>query len=97
VTHNNPTRNAGNHHYRDQEKSITKRHVVSGWKNELRLSHRGNRWKPPNVRVDRAARFHPTFAAPFKLPLTLPPLRSNALFEGDDVEGACSIDNMKDD
>jgi hypothetical protein len=33
----------------------------------------------PNGGVDRAARFHATFAAPFKLQNTVPPLRSNDL------------------
>ena len=32
-----------------------------------------------NVRVDRAARFHSTFAAPDLMRNTLPPLRSNEL------------------
>ncbi len=35
-----------------------------------------------NVRVDRAARFHSTFAAPRLMRNTLPPLRSNELLGG---------------
>src|SRR5574341_768499 len=35
--------------------------------------------KQPNVTVDRAARFHATFAAPRLMRNTLPPLRSNEL------------------
>ena len=38
--------------------------------------------QPPNVRVDRAARFHATFAAPSLMRDTLPPRRSNELFGG---------------
>jgi hypothetical protein len=37
------------------------------------------RAKQPNVRVDRAARIHATFAAPSLMRNTLPPLRSNEL------------------
>ena len=34
-----------------------------------------------DVRVDRAARFHPTFAVPFMLTNTLPPLRATSCFD----------------
>jgi hypothetical protein len=38
-----------------------------------------NQVRQPNVRVDRAARFHSTFAGPSLMRNTLPPLRSNEL------------------
>jgi hypothetical protein len=55
----------------------------------------GENWKrtptDPNVKVDRAARFHASCAGRTKLQNTLPPLRSNDLF-GDVIKQ--HIDNQ---
>ena len=45
----------------------------------------------PNDHVDRAARFHSTFAAPGLMRNTLSPLRSNELLGG--VARACGYDS----
>jgi hypothetical protein len=50
-------------------------------KNRLAIISFLSKAKPPNVSVDRAARFHSTFAGPFKLQNTPSPLRSNELFD----------------
>jgi len=42
----------------------------------------------PNVRVDQAARFHSTFAAPGLMRNTLPPLRSNELLGNRPVQSS---------